>query len=92
MLSHDRYRDVNGDGYPDLGVDGVGGGAVERLDSEVLLDVLEEELHLAALTVEFRYDEGGECEVIGQERELLARLGVAVTNTAQRFRIGFGGL
>ena len=68
-------------------------GAVKRLDSEVLLDPFEEErLHMPALTVEIRYDEGGECEVVSQERELLARLGVTVTNTAQRFRIGFGGL
>ena len=36
-LLDDGYEHVNGDGRPDLGLDGVLGGAIEVLDAQVLL-------------------------------------------------------
>ena len=46
FLFQDRDEEVNADSNPNLGANGIVGGAVEGLDSEVLLDPLEEQLHL----------------------------------------------
>ena len=44
----DGYQDIDADGDPDLGFDGVLAGTVERLDAQMLLDPLEEKLDLRA--------------------------------------------
>ena len=43
LLFDDRHEKVNREGNPHLRLHGVGGGAVESLDVEVLLDTAEEQ-------------------------------------------------
>ena len=66
LLLNDGDEHVNADGDPDLGLHRVLGGAEERLDPRVLLDPLEEQLHLPAAFVELR-GQGWEDEVVGEE-------------------------
>ena len=42
------YQHVNCNGNPDLGLDGILGGAIKGLDTKVLLDPFEEDLDLPA--------------------------------------------
>ena len=51
-LLENRQQQVDTDGDPDLNFDGIGRGAVEGLDAEMLLDPFEEQLHLPACLVE----------------------------------------
>jgi len=48
-LFQDGDQQINADGDPDLGFDGVGRCTVKGFDSQMLLDPTEEELHLPAL-------------------------------------------
>ena len=61
---------------PYLRLDSIRGGAEERLDLQMLLDPLEEQLDLPAQTVELGDGEGGQREVVGEEDQSLAGLGV----------------
>jgi hypothetical protein len=45
----DGHEDIDGYGYPYLGLDRVLGGAEKRLDAQVLFDPLEEKLDLPAI-------------------------------------------
>ena len=45
-LLHDGHEHVDTHGYPDLSLDGVLRGAVERLDAQVLLYPFEEQVNL----------------------------------------------
>ena len=45
-------QQVGGYGYPDLRLDGVLAGAEEHLDTQMLLDPLEEQLYLPALAIQ----------------------------------------
>ncbi len=67
-LSDDGHEDVDGDGDPDLGFDGILGGTVEALDPQVLLDPFEEQLDLPAALVEPGDGQGGQGEVVGEAR------------------------
>src|SRR5688572_31303710 len=49
----------------------------------MLLDPLEEQLHLPAALVQRADCQRGQGELIGQEYQQLARLGIAVTNSSQ---------
>jgi hypothetical protein len=53
------HQDIDRNGDPDLGFDGVFGSAVELLDAKVLLDPLEEKLHVPAAFVELSNDMSG---------------------------------
>ncbi len=64
----DRHQHVHAHRDPDLRLDRVGRRAVESLDPQVLLDPLEEQLHLPAAFVELRDGEGWEDEVVGAVR------------------------
>ncbi len=77
-LLDDGDEDIDGDGDPDLGLDGVFGIAEEALDAQVLLDPFEEQLDLPAAFVEPCDGERRQGEVVGQEDEGLAGLRVAV--------------
>ena len=52
LLFDDRDQHVDRHGNPDLALDRVLGGAEETLDAQVLLDPLEEQLHLPTVFVE----------------------------------------
>ena len=90
MLSDDRDEDVGSDGDPDLGLDGVLGSSVERLDAQVLFDPFEEELDLPAGFVELADGQRGQIELIGQEDQALVDLGIEVANASQRVWVIFG--
>lgn len=77
------YHEVNADGYPNLGLHGVFGGAVESLDAEVLLDPLEEQLNAPAAFVNGRDSQGGQGEVVGEEDQPLASCLITVANAPE---------
>jgi len=66
-LSDDGHQDVNRDRDPDLGLHGILAGAVEGLDPQVLLDPLEEQLHLPAALVDLGDGKCRKREVVGQK-------------------------
>ena len=57
---------------------------VEGLDAQVLLDPFEEQFQLPAALVELRHAEGGQGEVIGQEGQVAAVLGIEEMNPPRR--------
>src|SRR5439155_6020003 len=57
--------------------------AVEMLDAQVLLDPLEEQLHLPALLVKRRDGGRRQHEIVGQKHEPLAGFRIAETNAPQ---------
>ena len=52
-FSNDGNEDIGGYGNPDLGLYRIVGGAVECLDTEMLLDPFEEQFDLPSALVEF---------------------------------------
>ncbi len=88
----DGHQDVDTDGDPDLGFPGVGRRPVERFDAQVLFDPFEEELHLPPGLVQLRDGEGRQREVVGEEDEVLAGLGIGVADAPERQRVEGGGL
>src|SRR5713101_763705 len=65
FLFDDGHEDVDTDGNPDLRFHGVYGGAVDGLDTQVLLDPLEEEFHLPPALVEFGNGQRVQHKVVG---------------------------
>jgi hypothetical protein len=59
---------VGADRYPELRLEQVYGGSVKRLDPQILLNPLEEQLELPALVAEDRNQLGFEGEVVSQNR------------------------
>lgn len=77
------HHEVNADGDPDLGLHGVGGGAVESLDPKVLLDPFEEQFDVPSTLVDGRDGQCWQFEVVGQESQRFAGFGIDVADTAQ---------
>ena len=75
---------INGNGDPDLGANGVGPGAVKGFDAQMLLDPFEEEFDLPAATIELGDGQRRNGEVVGQKDQRLAGLGIAIADAAQR--------
>ena len=73
-------------GNPDLRLHGVLAGAKEHLDTQMLLDPFEEQLHLPALAVQVGNQLGLQCEVVAQKHQALARV-VLDHHSAQRLRV-----
>jgi len=74
---------VGGDRGPNLGLDGVLTEPEKRLDSQILLDPLEEQLDLPAGFVCLRNYEAGDLEVVCDEDQELSSLRIQVTDSAQ---------
>ena len=68
-------------GHPDLRQDSVFGGSQKRLDLQVLLDPLEEKLHLPARLVNGSDGRGGEVEIVGEE--LVGDVGLRIMESDQ---------
>ena len=81
------HHEVNANRDPDLGSNGVVRRPEERLDTEVLLDPLEEEFDPPAALVDCRHGESRKIEMIGQEYETLSRSRIDVADTTQFFGI-----
>ena len=74
-----RDQHVSADRNPNLRLDRILGGPVKRLDPQMLLDPLEEQLDLPALAVQVCDQLGFEGEVVGQKRDPLATSSLATT-------------
>ena len=70
-LADDGHQHVDRHGNPDLGLHSVLAGPVEGLDSEVLLDPLEEQFHLPSRFVDLCDGDCRKREVVGEELESL---------------------
>ena len=92
LLLDNRDEQVDRDGDPDLGGDGVEARTVECFDPQVLLDPLKEQLHLPTAFVEVGDGEGREVEVVGQKDEETLVFLVKIANATQRGRVVLPGL
>src|SRR3989338_8374602 len=77
LLLDNRHQHVDADGDPDLRSHRVLRGAVETLDSQMLLDPFEEQLHLPSTFVQRAYCQRRQRELIGEEHQYFVCLGVA---------------
>jgi len=84
LLLQDGHQDVDTDGDPHLDLHHVHRGPVERLDAQVLLDSLEEQLDLPPTLVELGDLEGREREVVREEHEPLPRVEIDIADPAHR--------
>ncbi len=75
---------INGDGGPDLGAHGVGAGAIKGFDTQMLLDPFEEQFDLPATPIQLSDGQCRDGEVVGQEDQRLAGLGIAIADATQR--------
>lgn len=87
-LFHDGDEQINADSDPDLSFDGIGRGAVEGFDSQVLFDPAEEEFHLPSELEDIGHGFCRNRKDVGQKYETFACLGLHVGNAAQGLRIG----
>ena len=83
----DGHQNVNADGDPDLGLDGILAGPVKSFDAQVLFDPFEEKFDLPATLVELRDGQGGDIEIVGQKDQAFVRGRVAVAHASQGDRI-----
>ncbi len=49
----DGHQGINANGGPELGAHGIGTGAIEHLDAQMLFEPAEEQLDLPALLIQF---------------------------------------
>ena len=87
---NDGDEHVGGYGAPDLRLDCVLAVAQKLLDTQVLLDPFEEQLHLPAAFVQRCDGQGRQTGVVGQEDQSLFGLGIFESDTAQVLGIVFG--
>jgi hypothetical protein len=59
------HQHVNGDCYPDLGLDCILGGSIKCFDSKMLFDPFEEEFDLPATSKQFGDGQYRQREVVG---------------------------
>ena len=83
LLFNDGNQHVGGHGAPDLRLHRVLARSQETLDTQVLLDPFEEQLHLPATLVQRGYGQRWQTRIVGQKHQRLARLGVFVSDTPQ---------
>lgn len=83
-FSKNGNEQIGGNGRPDLGFDGVGGGSVERLDAQVLFDPFEEQFDLPARLEQFGYGHSVELKIVGQKHQRSIFFGIEVANAPQR--------
>ena len=85
-LLDDRNQHIGADRNPDLRLHRILALAQKRLDSEVLLDPLEEQLHLPSLPIQRRNQFWLQRKIVGQKRHAFALL-VLDDDAAQRDRV-----
>jgi len=91
MLLHDGHNNIKSDGGPYLGLDGIFDGTGKLLDSSVLIDPFEGQLHLSTAFVKLSDHDGRQLEVAGQEDDPFICYNIEVTDTPELFEIGFTG-
>src|SRR5665213_1508931 len=92
FLLDDRHQHVGADGDPDLRPHSVLGSAVEAFDAQVLLDPLEEQFHLPSAPVQGANGQRRQGELVGQEYQVLAGLGIAIADATQVGGVMLGGI
>ena len=92
LLLDDRHQHVHADGDPDLRSHGVLRGAVKTFDSQMLLDPFEEQLDLPSAFVQRADCQRRQRELIGQEHQYFACLGVAEADAPKVGGVTFGGV
>src|SRR5262249_29221551 len=88
----ERWRPGRKRTDPNLGLDCVLAGTKECLDSQMLLDPLEEQLHLPAALVDLSDGGGWKREVIGEKLEPFPGFPIEIGHSSQCFRIDLGGI
>ena len=83
----DGHEHVDRDSDPYLAFDRILGCPEETLDAQMLLDPLEEQLHLPSAFVEAADCERGKAEVVGEEHQRLAGLGILDSECAAVARV-----
>src|SRR4249920_2768732 len=91
-LLDDRHQHVDADGDPDLRPHSVFGSAVEALDAQMLFDPLEEQLHLPSAPVQGANGQRRQRKLVGQERQVLSGLGIAIADATQVGGVVLGGI
>ncbi len=91
-LSYDRHEHVRAHGDPGLALHSVLGGAEERLDPQVMFDPFEVQRHLRAHLLELADSQWLEVQMVGDERQLLARLGIFETDATRWLRVALFGI
>ena len=89
LLANDRHEDVNADRNPDLGLHCVLRSPIKRLDPQMLLDPSKKQLDLPTTSVNVRNCQCGQVEVVAQEHQPSARLGIAVDHATQGIGVEF---
>ncbi len=87
IFFNDGNQHVCGHGVPDLRLHRVLARSQETLDTQVLLDPFEEQLHLPATLVQRGNGQRWQARIVGQKHQRLARLGVFVSDKPQMFGI-----
>ena len=90
LLLNDGDQHIGGYGAPDLRFHRILGRAQKTLDTQMLLDPFEKQLHLPAALVQRGNGQWRECRIVGQKHQRLARLGVFESNAPQMLRVVLG--
>ena len=83
FLANDRHEHVNADRNPDLRLHSVRRSPIKRLDPQMLLDPSKKQFDLPPTSVNVRNCQCGQVEVVAQEDQPSARLGIAVDHATQ---------
>ena len=89
---HDSHKHIDGYSDPDLGLHGILGGAIESLDSEMLLDPFEEQFDLPPAFVQLCDGQGRQDEVVGQEDKTFACFSVVELDPPDFIRVLLSGV
>ena len=84
LLVEDGDDQIYGYRDPDLSFHRVGAGSQKVFDAHVTLDPTEEEFDLPSRTIESGDGDRWDIEVVGQEDQIPARVGIKVAHFAQR--------
>ena len=90
FLLEDGNEQVNADGNPDLGLDGVLGCSIEGLNVKILFDPFEKEFHAPTALLKLRNGQGRKGTVVGEEDKAFFGIRIQVTDAPKRFRIRLG--
>ena len=91
-LLDDGDEDIDGDRDPNLRLHRIFRRAVELLDPQVLLDPLEEKLHLPSIFVEGGNGQGWKSDMVGQKHQRLAGFGVPEADAPQMLGVILAGV
>lgn len=83
LLAHNSDQYIDADRYPNLSSDRVFRCAVERFDTQMLLDPFEKQLHLPAGAIKHRDRDCWLAHVVGQEDQTLSAFWIDIDNAPQ---------